>query len=221
MNKSADSNADRIRTLRKEYRIDEALSEESVSTDPIAQFRAWFETAINAGLSEPNAMTLATCGKDDQPSARIVLLKDFSPEGFTFFTNYSSRKGEQLAENNRAALLFFWSELERQVRIEGEIEKVSRDESARYFASRPRGSQLGAVASCQSRVISSRLELEKRHAELTSSFEGQQIACPEDWGGYRLKPVQLEFWQGRENRLHDRIRYRVVGDLWKIERLSS
>ncbi len=213
--------ADRIRTLRKEYQAQSPLVEEAVHADPYAQFAAWFDAAVKADLEEPNAMTLATCGKDGQPSARIVLLKDYSSSGFVFFTNYESKKGAQLEENQRAALLFFWAEFERQVRIEGDVSKTSRAQSEAYFSSRPRGAQLGAAVSRQSAIIAGRSELEARHAKFDREYEKVEIPCPAHWGGYILSPRYFEFWQGRENRLHDRISYRKeAAASWRLERLS-
>jgi pyridoxamine 5'-phosphate oxidase len=204
--------------LRREYEM-HGLRESDVSPDPFAQFEAWFEQAREV-IAEPNAMTLATCSRDAMPSARIVLLKGHGPNGFTFFTSYDGRKSLELAENPNAALLFYWTELERQIRIEGTVERTTAEESATYFTQRPRGSQLGAWASHQSRVITGRPELEAKLAEVTARFADGEVPCPPFWGGYRLRPATLEFWQGRPNRLHDRIRYRREGNHWVIERLS-
>src|SRR5262245_34118583 len=204
--------------LRKDYSL-RGLRESDVDADPFRQFVAWFEQA-RAAVAEPNAMTLATCSRDGWPSARVVLLKGHGPAGFTFFTSYDGRKALELEENPRGALLFYWPELERQVRIEGDVERTTPEESAEYFARRPRGSQLGAWASHQSGVIAGREALEARLAEATARFDGLEVPCPPFWGGYRLRPMTLEFWQGRPNRLHDRLRYRREGDHWVIERLS-
>lgn len=215
MNKTHD-----IAALRRNY-ILESLSESDVHTNPILQFGAWFEEALHSGLPEPNAMTLATATPAGRPSARTVLLKDFDNEGFVFFTNYESRKGAELQENPQAALLFTWLELERQIRIEGTVEKVSPGESLAYFQSRPKGSQIGAWASPQSRVIPNREVLEINVADLTQTYlDAEKLPLPAFWGGYRLKPEVVEFWQGRESRLHDRIRYALTGGAWKIERLA-
>lgn len=204
--------------LRKEYDL-HGLRESDVDADPFRQFSAWFEQA-RAVVDEPNAMTLATCSRDGLPSARIVLLKHHGPDGFTFFTSYDGRKALELAENPHAALLFYWHPLERQVRIEGTVEQTTPEESARYFAGRPRGSQLGAWASHQSRVIPGREVLEAKLAEITARFADAEVPCPPFWGGYRLRPTSLEFWQGRPSRLHDRLRYRRESERWVIERLS-
>ncbi len=205
--------------LRREYRLHQ-LSEDAVARDPLRQFGRWFDEATEAGEAEPNAMTLATSTPDGRPSARVVLLKGVDGGGLVFFTNTASRKGSELAVNARAALVFFWPALERQVRIEGRVESVSRTESAAYFAQRPRESQIGAWASEQSRVIPSRAWLEATVKAKAEAFGDQEIPLPENWGGYRVIPERLEFWQGRENRLHDRIVYDREGTSWAIRRLS-
>lgn len=189
--------------------------------DPFQQFDQWFKEVTAAGEPTPEAMTLATAGKDRIPSARIVLLKDHSPKGFTFYTNYESRKGEEIAENAHAALVFHWKSLERQVRIEGTLKKVTRKESQAYFDTRPRESRIGAWASPQSTAIPDRETLEARVAEFTARFKGQdKIPCPPHWGGFRLTPVRIEFWQGQKARLHDRIAYVRAGRKWKQARLA-
>jgi pyridoxamine 5'-phosphate oxidase len=205
--------------LRKSYSRG-ALAETDVAPDPVVQFDKWFAEALAAQIPEPNAMTLATVDADGQPSARIVLIKGMDARGVVFFTNYDSRKGRALASEPRAALLFHWIELERQVRLEGVVEKTSEAESDAYFASRPLGSRLGAWSSPQSAVVAGRAELEAREARMRERF-GDAPSRPPHWGGYRLKPAMFEFWQGRESRMHDRIRYcRTASDDWKIERLA-
>lgn len=205
--------------LRRDYAL-AALDRDGVDPDPIVQFSRWFDDAQHAGILEPNAMTLATCTPDGVPSARVVLLKDVSPGGFTFFTDYRSQKGEELAANPRAALVFLWKEIERQVRIAGRVERVTRDESEGYYRSRPLGSRIGAWASRQSSVIATRASLESAVASAQARFPGDDVPLPPHWGGYRVIPASLEFWQGRQSRLHDRLRYRATDDGWTIERLS-
>lgn len=206
--------------LRKDYTLQD-LSETEIDPDPFVQFKFWFEQAVAAQLPEPNAMTLATCTPDGQPTARMVLLKDFDHRGFVLFTNYHSRKGQELAANPQAALVFWWAELERQVRITGCVEKISPEESDQYFEVRPAKSRLGAWASHQSEVIPSREYLEKKLQEFAAKYENQQVPRPPHWGGYRVIPQEIEFWQGRSSRLHDRLLYtRLEDGNWKIERLS-
>jgi pyridoxamine 5'-phosphate oxidase len=206
--------------LRREY-TQRGLREEDLAADPFTQFGVWFDEVAQADVREPNAMTLATATPDGQPSARMVLLKAVDARGFVFFTSYESRKGSELSANPHAALVFFWVQLERQVRVEGRVERVSGEESDLYFASRPEGSQLGAWASQQSAALPDRGTLESRYEELHAQYEGQEIPRPPFWGGYRVVPETVEFWQGRVNRLHDRLRYRLQADgSWVIERLS-
>lgn len=205
--------------IRKEYQNGK-LDIESVQADPIDQFKQWLHEAINSGIEEPTAMLLATAGADLQPSARIVLLKSVDEKGFDFFTNYHSRKGLQINENPKVAATFFWKELERQVRIEGIVEKLSAKESDQYFASRPSESRFSAAASPQSQVISERAYLENKISELKNLHENKDLPRPEHWGGYKIKPSAIEFWQGRQNRLHDRIVYIRKTDTWIIQRLA-
>jgi len=208
-----------IQNLRQDYRAAE-LAEADVDKSPILQFEKWFKQALDAQLYEPNVMTLATADLSGKPSARVLLLKEFDEKGFVFYTNYASAKGKQLDENPQAAMVFFWAELERQVRIEGSISKVSEEASSAYFHSRPKGSQIGATASPQSAEIPSREMLENRVKALTSEYSEKEIPRPEHWGGYVLQPSHIEFWQGRPSRLHDRITYNLVDGIWKISRLA-
>lgn len=206
--------------LRQNYTLG-GLTEADAGVDAFALFRRWFEQALAAELPEPNAMTLATCTPDGAPSARVVLLKALDARGFTFFTNYDSRKGREMAANPRVALCFLWQPLERQVRIEGTVEKVTPEESEDYYAHRPLGSRLGAWASAQSAVIPGREFLEQKHAELMAKYPDGNVPRPPHWGGYRVLPTAIEFWQGRPSRLHDRILFtRQPDGTWKKERLA-
>jgi pyridoxamine 5'-phosphate oxidase len=208
-----------IADLRKDYKL-KSLLEEDVLQDPIEQFTNWWSEAVNSKIDEVNAMTLATASPNGVPLARIVLLKGLTKEGFIFYTNYKSNKGKELGENPRAALVFFWKELERQVRVEGMVEKVSEADSEAYFASRPVASKIGAWASEQSKPLPGRAILEEAVLKYKQQFEEDNIPKPPHWGGYIVKPVKLEFWQGRRSRLHDRILYARTSGEWKIERLS-
>ncbi len=214
-----DDNQQQIAQLRRDYAREE-LSEEAVCDDPMDQFGHWFEQALAADLLDVNAMTLSTVSKEGQPSSRIVLLKGVQDDGFRFYTNYGSRKAQELAENPHAALCFYWPPLERQVRIEGVVQQLSREESETYFQQRPRLSKIGAWASKQSSQVSSREELEANFKEIEKRFEDQEVPTPEFWGGYLLKPQRIEFWQGREGRMHDRICYKKEAEGWTRFRLS-
>jgi pyridoxamine 5'-phosphate oxidase len=205
--------------LRKEYSR-EKLTKKDVNPDPVKQFGVWFDEASQCISGEPNAMIISTSGPFGRPSSRVVLLKGFSQKGFLFFTNYRSRKGLELEKSPFAALLFFWGELERQVRIEGSVEKISETESMDYFSSRPRLSQIGALASSQSAIVENRLVLEEKFRILELKYENKEIPKPPHWGGYIVKPEYLEFWQGRRSRLHDRICYSRLKENWVIERLE-
>lgn len=208
-----------IAVIRKDYQM-QSLSEGEVFADAIEQFNCWWNNALDSEIEEVNAMTLATASKDGLPHARIVLLKDYDERGFVFFTNYDSQKGKELEINPHAALILFWKELERQIRIEGNVQKISIAESDIYFNSRPAGSKIGAWASPQSAVIENRNLLDERADRFAKQF-GNEIPRPPYWGGYRVIPVTIEFWQGRSNRLHDRIRYtKGAGVTWKIDRLA-
>ncbi|ARU58191.1 pyridoxamine 5'-phosphate oxidase [Oleiphilus messinensis] len=211
-----------IGSLRREY-MSQGLNREDLAANPVDQFERWFTQASEADIIDPNAMTLATVNAEGQPSARTVLLKLFDYEGFVFFTNYGSRKAKDLKDNDKVALLFPWLQLNRQIRIEGCARKISSAESFKYFSTRPRGSQLGAWCSQQSEVISSRQFLEMSLAKMTEKFKDGEVPLPDFWGGYRVIPEKIEFWQGRENRLHDRFVYRHdenEKNNWQINRLA-
>lgn len=209
-----------IADLRQEYAMG-ALNEAEVHPDPLQQFQRWFGEAIAAQLPEPNAMTLATADRTGRPYARVVLLKECDADGFIFFTNYRSDKGRQLAENPHAALVFLWLELQRQIRIEGTVSPIASAESEAYFRSRPRESRLGALASRQSQIVASRQILDQRFQQLEAQYPDDTIPMPNHWGGYRVQPEMLEFWQGRHGRMHDRLRYRRLAEgHWLLERLE-
>jgi pyridoxamine 5'-phosphate oxidase len=208
-----------IADIRQDYKMN-ALSEADVSANPIDQFTKWWDEAIASKIEEVNAMTLATVNKAGKPSARIVLLKGISEAGFEFFTNYESHKATDMAENNQVALVIFWKELERQIRIEGTVEKLSAEKSDAYFNSRPEGSRIGAWSSPQSKIIAEREILEIKVAETKKEFENKTIERPTFWGGYIVNPVLIEFWQGRSSRLHDRLEYFLENDCWSIRRLA-
>ena len=211
---------DHVARLRKEY-TRAGLKESDAASDPIEQFRSWFDEVLAADLHEPNAMTLATATPEGRPSARVVLLKGFDERGFVFYTSYVGRKSEELETNPNCALVFYWGELERQVRVEGRASRVSEEESDEYFGSRPRGSRLGAWASEQSRPVEGRGALEERLRGLEAEYEGREVPRPPFWGGYQVEPEVIEFWQGRENRLHDRLVYRRSDNgEWGRERLQ-
>ena len=209
-----------LEDLREDYTRDQ-LTFEDTDPNPLLQFERWFKAAEQSPVNEPNAMTLATVGENGRPKARIVLLKQVDQQGFVFFTNYDSQKGQDLEANPFASLVFFWDVIQRQVRIEGRVEKIAKADSEAYFQSRPKGSQIGAIASPQSQVIPSREVLQEKVAQLEKEYESkEQLPLPNNWGGYRLIPDCIEFWQGRSSRLHDRIRYRLEQNDWLRERLA-
>lgn len=205
--------------LRKDYNL-AGLSEKDLARDPFRQFEKWFQEAEGAKMPEPNACVLSTCSREGMPSSRTLLLKGLDGRGFVFYSNYESRKGRELAANQRASMVFPWVQLERQVIVEGTVTRISREESGAYFHSRPRNSQLGAWASPQSTLISGRSVIEEAMKTLEQKYAGQEIPVPPHWGGYRLAPETVEFWQGRRSRLHDRLRYRLQKDGWVVERLA-
>jgi pyridoxamine 5'-phosphate oxidase len=208
-----------LSALRVNYTL-KSFSEQDVLPDPFKQFENWLDEAIQSAVNEPNAMVLATVKEDLSPSARVVLLKGFSHEGFVFYTNYESNKSEQISKNNQVALVFCWLELQRQVRIEGTVSRISEDESDQYFHTRPLSSQIGAHASPQSQLVESREELERKYREFEELFMKQPIIRPKNWGGFIVKPKSFEFWQGRESRMHDRFLYNEINLNWQINRLA-
>ena len=209
-----------IQDIREDYRFG-SLIEDQVPNNPIELFKQWFEDAQSANISEPNAMTIATVNQDGKPSARIVLLKGYSEEGFIFYTNYDSRKGQNIAANPFVSIVFLWKEIERQVRIEGKIIKLSEERSTAYYRSRPKGSQIGAWVSPQSKVIKDRFELEEKYEKFAHKYqEVDHLPKPPNWGGYIIQPTMIEFWQGRSSRLHDRLRYNSLKNNWQIDRLA-
>ncbi|MBX2939053.1 MAG: pyridoxamine 5'-phosphate oxidase [Ferruginibacter sp.] len=208
-----------ISGIRTEYML-QTLDEHDVQADPIEQFKIWFHEAHQSKIEEVNAMTLATVDANHHPHARIVLLKGVDEQGFTFFTNYNSHKGQQLSDSHQVALVFFWKELERQVRIEGNAFRLTDAENDEYFLSRPEESRIGAWASPQSTVISNRALLDQHVEEIKKRFEGKQVTRPPHWGGYRVEPTRIEFWQGRPGRLHDRVQYEKIRNVWEIHRLA-
>jgi pyridoxamine 5'-phosphate oxidase len=210
---------DELAALRREYG-DAGLDHPDLAPDPIAMFRRWMHDTVVAQLHEPNAMVVSTVSADGLPSSRMVLLKGVDERGFVFYSNYDSRKGGELAANPHAALLFPWHDLQRQVRVEGGVEQLTPEESAAYFATRPRGSQLGAWASAQSDEVPSREQLESRYAEMEARFADSDVPLPPHWGGYLVRPEVVEFWQGRRGRMHDRLVYRRTGEDWTVVRLA-
>jgi len=213
------TNTKSIGDIRNDYSA-KTLARNDVDKSPINQFNIWFDEAVNSKIDEVNAMTLSTVSSEGRPSARIVLLKGIENNGFVFFTNYKSEKGEHLAEKPYASLTFFWKELERQVRIDGKVEKISKEDSEAYFKTRPYKSRVGAWVSEQSQPLSSRFELMRKFALKATQLFGQEVPLPDFWGGYILIPNRVEFWQGRPSRLHDRINYKLINGTWKIDRLS-
>ena len=208
-----------LENIRRNYKL-KSLDTKDVDLNPFVQFNIWFEEMLKSNLIEPTAVILATASKQGKPSARTLLLKSYDETGFVYYSNYESTKGKELAENNQASLLFYWPELERQIRIEGKVEKVSQKESEKYFKTRPFKSKVGAWASNQSTIINSRLTIVKKFLYYLAKFHSKDIPLPPYWGGYRLVPEYFEFWQGRSNRLHDRVIYQKSNDTWKIDRLS-
>jgi pyridoxamine 5'-phosphate oxidase len=208
-----------LNEIRKEYTYSQ-LEIDNLDIDPIVQFRYWLNDALKANVSEPTAMMLSTVGNEGMPSSRVVLLKNLDHDGFTFFSNYESRKGIQITQNPNASLLFFWPQIERQVRIEGRVSKTPRHISDEYFLSRPEGSKIGAWASPQSRRVPSREYLDNLQKDYSHLFKSKVLERPQNWGGYKLFPHTIEFWQGRENRLHDRFEYKLNGSIWEIHRLA-
>ncbi len=209
----------KISDIRIDY-LKSDLNKSNLNPNPISQFKSWFSFALDSNIHEPNAMVLSTSNDDGKVNARVVLLKNIIPSGFVFFSNYKSKKGKELIENPNASLTFFWPQLEQQIRVSGFVEKISRKESIKYFLSRPRESQIAAIASNQSEILESRIQLSNEFIRIDKEFKGKPLKTPTHWGGYLVKPLEIEFWQGRKSRMHDRFNYSLNNNKWDIKRLS-